>query len=137
MFKNLLTALIVILPVTLVSGGLTYWRAGPLTEEKTDQAAPKGPEMSAATLTFAAVACSVLFGLIAAALYTWMSGRWPGTAFNVYLGLAIALTVLFNVAAAVVRTTAKMSGIAECIALNTLFGIGYGWLLPLLIGRLG
>jgi hypothetical protein len=135
MFKNLLTALIVILPVTLLSGGLTYWRAGPLTEEKTEQV--KGPEMSAATLTFAAVAFSVIFGLIAAVLYTWMTGRWPGTAFNVYLGLAIGLTILFNVAAVIVRTTEKMSGIPECIALNTLFGIGYGWLLPLLIGRLG
>lgn len=137
MFKNLLSALIIILPVTLVSGGLTYWRAEPLTEEKTDEASLKEPGMSAATLTFAAVAFSVLFGLISAALYTWMAGRWPKTAFNVYLGLAIGLTVLFNVAAAVVRTTEKLGGIPECIALNTLFGIGYGWLLPLLFGRLG
>ena len=97
MFKNLLTALIVILPVTLISGGLTYWRAEPLTEEKTDEASLKGPEVSAATLTFAAVAFSILFGLIAAALYTWMADRWPGTAFNVYLGLAIGLTILFAV----------------------------------------
>ncbi len=135
MFKNLLTALIVILPVTLVSGGLTYWRAGPLTEEKTPAAVRKGPEMSAATLTFAAIAFSVLFGLIAAALYTWMSGRWPGTAFNVYLWLSIGLTFFFSIAAAIVRPAAKMSGVPECVALHILFGAGYGWLLPLLIGR--
>jgi hypothetical protein len=137
MLKNLLFALIIILPVTLISGGLTYWRAEPLTQEKTGEASPKQAEMSAATLTRAAVAFSVLFGLIVAALYIWMAGLWPNAAFNVFLGLAIVLTILFNVAAVVIRTTEQMSGVPECIALNTLFGIGYGWLLPLLIGRLG
>lgn len=135
MFKNLLTALIVILPVTLLSGGLTYWRAEPLTEEKTAEASSEEPEISATVLTFAAVAFSIIFGLIAAALYTWMIGRWPATAFNVYLGLAIGLTIFFSVAAAIVRPAAKMSGVPECIALHILFGAGYGWLLPLLIGR--
>jgi hypothetical protein len=137
MFENLLTALVIILPVTLLSGGLTYWRAGPLADEKTDEAPSKGPEVSAATLTRAAIAFSVLFGLVAAALYTWIAGRWPSTAFDVFLGLAIVLTILFNVAAVVIRRTEKMSGIPECIALNTLFGMGYGWLLPLLIGHVG
>ncbi len=137
MFKNLLTALIVILPVTLLSGGLTYWRAEPLTEEKTAEASSKEPEISATVLAFAAVAFGILFGLIATALYTWMIGRWPGTAFNVYLGLAIGLTILFNVAVVAVRTAVKMGGIPECLVLNTLFGIGYGWLLPLVVGRLG
>ena len=135
MLKNLLTALIVILPVALVSGGLTYWRVGPLTEEKTDEAALKGPEVSAITLAFAAIAFSIIFGLITTVLYTWMAGRWPGTAFNIYLGLAIGLTILFNIAAVIVRTAAKMGGIPECIVLNTAIGIGYGWLLPLLINR--
>ncbi len=135
MFKNLLTALIVILPVTLLSGGLTYWRAEPLTEEKTPEASVKGPEISATTLTFAAVAFSVIFGLITTALYTWMVGRWPGTAFNVYLGLAIGLTILFSIAVAIVRPAVNMGAVPECIVLHVLFGAGYGWLLPLLIGR--
>lgn len=135
MFKNLLTALTVILPITLLSGGLTYWRAEALTEEKTAEASSEEPEISATVLTFAAVAFSVIFGLIATALYTWMIGRWPATAFNVYLGLAIGLTIFFSVAAAIVRPAAKMGGVTECIALHILFGAGYGWLLPLLIGR--
>ncbi len=135
MFKNLLTALIVILPVTLLSGGLTYWRAEPLTEEQTVETSSKEPEIGATTLTFAAAVFSVIFGLITTVLYTWMVGRWPGTAFNVYLGLAIGLTIFFSIAAALVRPAAKMSGVPECIVLHIVFGAGYGWLLPLLIGR--
>lgn len=135
MFKNLLTALIVILPVTLLSGGLTYWRAEPLTVENTAEASSREPEISATTLTFAAVAFSIIFGLIATVLYTWMIGRWPATAPNVYLGLAIGLTIFFSGAVAIVRPAANLGGVPECIALHVMFGTGYGWLLPLLIGR--
>ena len=51
------------------------------------------------------------------------------------VGLAIGLTIFFSVAAAIVRPAAKMGAVPECIVLHVLFGAGYGWLLPLLIGR--
>jgi len=134
-FRNLLLALVVIVPVTLIVGALTYFRAEALTEEHSPEAASQADEISAPILTFAAIAFSIIFGLIATVVYTWMVGRWPDVAFKVYLGLAIGMTLFFNIAAVIVRLSAKMDGIPECIVLNTLIGIGYGWLLPLLLNQ--
>jgi hypothetical protein len=132
-FRNLLLAFVVIVPVTLIVGALTYFRAEALTEENTPEATSPEGESSAPNLTLAAVAFSVIFGLIATLVYTWMVGRWPGATFRVYLGLAIGLTLFFNIAAVIVRVSANLGGIPECVMLNTLFGVGYGWLLPLLL----
>lgn len=139
MFKNILAALLVILPVALLSGGLVYWRAEPLTEqdEIKSEAVPTPGKPNPKKFTFAVLALGVMAGLLISVLYIWMAGRWPDTAPKVYLWLAIGVTIVLSVAVAFVRPMLKMGGVPECIALHILWGAGYGWLLPLVVRWLG
>jgi hypothetical protein len=61
------------------------------------------------------------------------SSCWPDVAQPLIFWAGVGLTVLFSIGAAVVRSSEGAGGIPECIALNVLWGLGYGWLLPLVI----
>lgn len=133
MIKTLLTALVVIVPVALLSAGLVYWRSEALLEEKEPKAdSPPAPEPQVFSL--AVLVFGVIAGLLITVLLNWMTGRWPDTGASTFTWISTGAAIVLSVAVVFVRPLANMGGIVECIALHALWGLGYGWVLPAVIG---
>jgi len=132
MIKTLLAALIVIVPVALLSAGLVLWRSEALLEEKEPQTG-NSPAPEPKVFSLAVLALGFIAGLLITVLLNWMSGRWPETGPGAFRWIATGAAVLLSVAVVFVRPLANMGGIAECIALHALWGVGYGWILPAVI----
>jgi len=86
--------------------------------------------------SFAFTMTALLFGIAVAAGFYFATGWWQA-AESILLWTAISLTVLFSVGALVVRTQVLKTGAAESIALNLLWGLGYGWVLPTVMKAMG
>jgi hypothetical protein len=84
MFMNIPGALLVIVPVSLLSGAVAFWSGKQLAERY--QVPVKG---AAARIVMAAVFTigGFIFGLVAAFVCPWVAGNWPGRAPQIYLGL--------------------------------------------------
>jgi hypothetical protein len=80
------------------------------------------------TLTFTAGA--ILFGVVVAVAYNFTANRWPALAQPLFMWGSLAATLLFSIAAAIIRPREGLGGVLEVIALNLLWGLGYGWVLP-------
>lgn len=133
MIKTLLMALIVIVPVALLSAGLILWCPEALLEENEPKTG-NSPVPEPKVFSFAVLAFGIIAGLLITVLLNWMSSRWPDTGATSFTWIATGAAVVLSVAVVFVRPLANMGGIAECIALHALWGIGYGWILPALIG---
>jgi hypothetical protein len=81
---------------------------------------------------FAFSMAAFLFG-IATAIAFYVATGWWTSARSILFYIALGLTVLLSIAAAIVRTRVIHSGAIECVALNLAWGLGYGWLLPLVM----
>lgn len=128
---NKLMALWVIVPVSLLSGAAAFWRVEQLVAWY-----PVPVKGTPARVVMASVFAilAVVFGLVATSVYAWVAGRWPDTAPQIYLGLGVGLAVLLSIAGVIVPSILKKRGpVVAWTVLNFLWGVGYGWLLPLLL----
>ncbi len=129
---NKMMAVWVILPVALLTGLVAFWRAEqvlvwyPIPVKGT-----AGKIVAAALFSCAAV----IFGLVATWVYVWLVGNRPETAAQIYLWIGVGLAVVFSVAAVVASMILKRGPVIAWIVWNFLWGVGYGWVLPVLLRR--
>ena len=93
-------------------------------------------EMPRHLISFAFTMAAFLFGGLVLGGFYGISGLWL-SADRILFWTALTLTVLLSIAAAVVRTTIVRSGAIECVTLNLLWGMGYGWALPAVMKYIG
>lgn len=131
MFTSVLVALSVIVPVALLTGALVYLR--PLQLVEPTKIEMKGVEAAAREYAFASVLLTLAAGLLVTLLYVGLAYRYPDSAAKIYLMLGVVLAAALSMAAAIVRPRLHMRGVFEIILLNILWGVSFGWLLPLVI----
>lgn len=135
MMRNLSVALPVIVIIAFLSGGLVYWRADQMVEP--GQIALRGLATvrweEAVGIGFTAL----IFGLMTSQIYIWLAGQWMEAAAKLYLGFGVAFMAVLTLAAVTVRPLLHLEGIPEVVALNFLWGLGYGWVIPFLIRWFG
>jgi len=128
---NRLMALWVIIPVSLLSGAVAFWRAKQLVAWY--PVPVKGTPARVVMASVFAIA-ALVFGLVAIPVYAWVVGRWPDLAPQIYLWLGVGLAVLLSVAGVIMPSILKRRGpVVAWTVLNFLWGVGYGGLLPLLL----
>ena len=120
-----------IVPVALLSGIAAFWRGEQLLAWY-----PIPVKGTVGKIVIASVFAilAVVFGLVAISVYAWVVGRWPDSAPQIYLWLGIGLAVLLSIAGVIVPSILNKRGpVVAWTVLNFLWGVGYGWLLPLLL----
>jgi hypothetical protein len=125
MLSGIYHALWGIVPVSLFSATLVFWRAHRLgSTARLDIQASGHVRWE---LAWAYLLRGLLFGLLAALLYLWMEQRWPDTAPRFWLGVGAAggLSALALIL--------SRRGMLEYAALNGVWGLGFGWLVPRVI----
>jgi hypothetical protein len=134
MLDQVLAAAVVIGPVAAVIGAFAWWQAEVLFMVDPDDAA----RLRAMRRQGAALSAGVTLalGVVAAVVYALLKDRWPDSAPLVYVLLGIGLAVATSVAAAAVRGSEGAGGIRESIVVNWILGLGYGLLLPWVVGGL-
>ncbi len=131
MVRNVLVALLIAVPITLLSVGLVVWRAEAVAGA--EEVAAKGLAAVRSSLAGGWLVAGLIFGVMAMLVYRWMLGRWAAEAPRLYLGLAGVLIVALSMLAVVALPMLKRHCLAEYIALHLLWGLGYGWLIPQVI----
>ncbi len=131
MVRNTLVALLIAVPITLLSVGLVVWRAEAVAGPA--EVAAKGLAAVRSSLAGGWLIAGLIFGLMAMLVYRWMLGRWAADAPKLYLELAAGLIVALSVLAVVTLPMLKRHCEVEYIALHLLWGLGYGWLIPQVI----
>ena len=127
-----------ILPIVVVlavSGStlvIVWFRHQQLAAEEPSSAEPLPRHLFAFAFTMAAF----LFGIAISVGFYFATGWWQ-SAERVLFWTAASLTILFSIGAVVVRTQVVKSGAAESVALNLIWGLGYGWVLPSVMRALG
>jgi hypothetical protein len=136
MTEDLITALIVIVPVALISAGLVVLRADALSGQTANPGPAHAEEAGAAARRFAlgVLVSSLIGGLLISTFYRGVVEPWSDNAPALFAALGTGLAVVLSIAAAIVRPLLTMGGVLESVALNLLWGVAYGWVLPLLIG---
>ena len=120
-----------IVPVALLSGLVAFWRGEQLLAWYPIPVKGTAGRIVIA-LVFAILA--VVFGLVAISVYAWVMGRWPDSAPQIYLWLGVGLAVLLSIVGVIVPSILKRRGpVVAWTVLNFLWGVGYGWLLPMLL----
>jgi hypothetical protein len=76
---------------------------------------------------------AVAFGLLAAISYLLFEMRWPDLAQFMFAGLGLLSAIVLSIGAAILRPQAGWAGVPEIIALNLVWGAGFGLLLPFVI----
>lgn len=131
MVSDLARAFPLIVGVSIVTAAIAYWRA----EEMASM--PEPAPIAAATrrsFTSAYLAASLAFGPVAVAAYRWMEGRLLADAAAGFLKLGGGAALGLSVLALVGLPLMRRKGTPKFIALNLLWGLGYGYFLPRLIG---
>lgn len=134
MLNEILAVVLVIMPIALLTGGLVYWRAAQIAEP--ERIAAEGLAVAARESGVGMGVLALLFGTVVSFGYVWMFARWPGVT-TIYAAVGLLLALGLSIAAAVVRPRHQLGGVPEVIALNLLWGLGYGWLMPLMVRWLG
>jgi hypothetical protein len=129
---NKLMAIWAILPVALLTGLVAFWRADQVLAWYPIPIKGIAGKVVAAILFSCA---AVIFGLVATVVYGWLIGNRPDTAAQIYLWVGVGLAVALSIAAVVVSTILKRGPVVAWIVWNFLWGVGYGWILPLLLRR--
>jgi hypothetical protein len=120
--------LIIILIVAAVTALIIYQRTPQIAGE--EEINEEGLSRTRLLFTFAFTASAVLFGVAVVVAYDFFASLWPSVAQPlVFLG-GVVTAGIFSLAAAVVRPRKGLGGVPELIALNFLWGLGYGLVLP-------
>ena len=120
--------LIIIFIIAAVTALIVYQRTPQIAaKEEIDQ---EGLSNTRKLFTFAFTAGAILFGVVVAVAYDFIAGRWPSLAQPLFFWAGLGTGTIFSLAAAIVRPREGMGGVPEVIALNLLWGLGYGIVLP-------
>lgn len=130
---KLVAPALMILGVTGITFLVVWFRYSQLAVTS-DTSSPSVPPRR--LFAFAFTMAAFLFGSVIAVGFYVATGWWQ-SADRILFWTAVGLTVLFSVGALVVRTQVIKGGAVESIALNLLWGLGYGWVLPSLMRALG
>jgi hypothetical protein len=85
-------------------------------------------------LAFGYLFGGVIFGLVAIQAYLWMAQAWPANTASIYLWTAIGVSAMLTVAAiGMIWVVRDVRTVGIWIALNLLWGLGYGWFIPRLV----
>jgi hypothetical protein len=127
MLRNIAVFIGLLVVVGVISGILTYVRAGQLSpvadiQSKGLAAVQKG------NLLFFGVEIPLLVGVIAFFVYRNMVVRSPVTANTSFLLLSVGVGIVLTILAAVVF---KMRGFSEFTALHVVYIAALGWLMPM------
>jgi hypothetical protein len=130
MSRPITVLVVMMIGIGLVSGLFGYWRAQSFSSP--DELATKAlSTIRRDRLIFYGLFMPVLVGIISYFVYNWMKARWSGSGESAFLVLAIATALVLTVLAAVVF---RMRGFAEFTALHVLYTVGFGWIMPRLLG---
>jgi hypothetical protein len=80
---------------------------------------------------------ALLFGALVAVAFALAARAWPNLAGPLFFWLGLGLAIFFSIGAAIVRPHENMGGVPEVIVMNVVWGLGYGWLLPVALGAMG
>lgn len=131
MLSDLFSASPLIVAITIITAGLVYGRAeqlGAVTSVSGSNA------FSRNSLVSSYMIAGLLFGAAAVEVYRLALGRYGAEGGSVFLKMGIGAAILLSILAVAVMPRMKRGGTAEYIALNLLWGLGYGGLLPLILG---
>ena len=120
--------LIIILIVAAVTALIIYQRTPQIAGE--EEINEEGLSRTRQLFTFAFTASAVLFGVAVVVSYDFIASRWPSIAQPLFFLGGVVTAGIFSLAAAIVRPREGMGGVPEVIALNLLWGLGYGVVLP-------
>jgi hypothetical protein len=121
----------IIAPVALLTGLVCFWRGEQLLGWY-----PVPVRETAGRIVIALVFAILagVFGLVATSVYARLVGNRPDTASQIYLWVGVGLAVLLSVAGFIVPSALRKRGpVVAWTAMNFLWGIGYGWVLPLIL----
>ncbi len=76
---------------------------------------------------------ALVAGVVASAVYSYWIARAPSLAPTVFLFGAVVVGVALSALALVLAFRRHMRGAGEVIALNVIWAVAYGWLLPLAV----
>lgn len=131
MLKSIVSALPLIVVITIGSALLVYLRAPQLGASS---AAPASVPVSPLSLVLSYTAASLIFGVAAVVVYRLMEGRYAAEAAGRFFRLGLGVSLVLSVLAVTLLPMMKRGGAVEYVALNLLWGLGYGWFLPRLLG---
>lgn len=135
MFENIGKAMLIVVPVALSTGLIVALRIEQIAEpEKLVRDGIAEVRRQDAT-DFAMI--SLAFGALCAIGYSLAASRWPEAVNAAFMVGGTALTVVLSAAAAILRPQAGLTGVPEVLLMNFIWGVGYGWLLPIVLGHFG
>ena len=121
----------VIVSVALLTGIVSFWRGEQMLAWYPIPVKGVAGRLVIAVL-FAIVAA--IFGLVANSVYGRVVASRPDTAAQTYLWVGVGLAILLSVAGFIVPSALKKQGpVIAWTVMNFLWGVGYGWVLPLLL----
>ena len=123
----------VIVSVSLLTGIVSFWRGERmLTWYPIPVKGVAGRAVIALVFTIAAA----VFGLVANSVYGRVAASRPDTAHQIYLWVGVGLAIILSIAGFIVPSALKKQGpVVAWTVMNFLWGVGYGWVLPLLLRR--
>ncbi len=139
LFENIVATASIVLAVALVSSLLAYYRPDTLGDGATSghpTMPGNGADLGDARAVRAAwrwAGAAVAVGALAATAYLWVDGLWPDRSLQVFVAIGLGGSAVLSVAAAVVRPRRRLTGVPECVALNLVWGVGYGVAIPLIL----
>jgi hypothetical protein len=124
MAENTMAALPVILSITAFSVALVAWRAGDMA---------KAFNRSKIAIVLAHLIGGLIIGFLAVWVYMWMAGHWPGRAAILFRWVALGIAVVLNILVLMMYRRFSKTVVIVLIVLNVVWGVGYGWLLPVVL----
>ena len=122
----------VVVSVSLLTGIVVFWRGERMLAW---YPVPLKGVAGRVVIALLFAALSVVFGLVAHAVYGRAMNSRPDTAAQIYAWVGIGLAVLLSIVGVVVATILKRGPTIAWTLLNLLWGVGYGWWMPTLLSR--
>jgi hypothetical protein len=136
--EDLVATASIVLAVAVVSSLLAYYRPETLGDgapagecDPGDVGAGSDARAIRAALWWAGAALAM--GALATIAYLWLDGLWPKRSLQVFVTVGLGSSAALSVAAAVVRPRLRLAGVAECVTLILVWGVGYGLAIPLIL----
>jgi hypothetical protein len=121
----------VIVSVALLTGIACFWRGERMLAW---YPVPIKGVAGRAVIALLFTVVAVIFGLVANSVYGRLVASRPDTAAQIYLGVGVGVAVLLTVAGFIVPAVIKRQGpVVAWAVMNFLWGVGYGWVLPLVL----
>ena len=119
-----MAALPVILSFTVFSVALVAWRAEDMA---------KAYSLSRGNVVLAYLIGGLIIGCLAVCVYVWMAGQWPDRAAILFRWAALGIAVVLNILVLMMHRKFSRIVVTVWFVLNVVWGVGYGWLLPMVI----